>query len=191
MLSKRIKNSGWASEKRNQVNGFNNDETLLNKLMAKNKVGQANIICIANYGFRHFTLNSIMSLKRNSCEKFLVFCYDKHQARFLSDHGYKDNAFLIPRNWLDYDISEDATDATKKEYKQMCQSKIGIVYKLLKRGNTVLYNDPDIVWLSSHVKAHIEFSLSHSFAEIVFAQDQTKKSSTLMPVSSPPSRPSS
>jgi hypothetical protein len=159
-------------ENNKKVVDINKDETLLRELMTKNKVGQANIISIANNGFRHFTLNWIMSLKRNGYDKFLVFCFDKPLVRFLGDQGYKENAILIPRNWLDYDLSEEAINCGEKEFNQMTQSKVNVWYHLLMRNFTILFSDPDIVWLSPHILAHIEYNVGHSFAEITFSQDQ-------------------
>jgi hypothetical protein len=154
------------------ANSVNKDELLVLELMAKNKVDATNIISLGNYGYRYLVLNWIISLKRAGYDKFLVFCFDKSIVNFLTEQGYKDNAVLIPRNWLDYNISEEASEWTKKEYNYMAQSKVNVLYNLLTRKYSLLYSDPDTVWLSRHIIPHINFNLCHSFAEILFSQDQ-------------------
>ena len=130
----------------------------------------ATIVTISNFGFREFVLNWIASLKRNNFHKFVVFCYDESLLVFLARLGYREHAVLVPRAWLDYDLSPNFFTFAQSEYNHLVQSKTNIWYELAVRGQTFLFSDPDTAWLSPHIVEHVEWSLAHSYAEIIFSQ---------------------
>jgi hypothetical protein len=148
------------------------NERLLHELMNKNKIGEANIVSLANHGYRYMALNWIESLERTGYHRFVVLCFDRSLLEFMHERGFTDRAVLVPTNWLDFDITENATRWAKQEYSHMVQSKMSVLNHLLSRNYSILFSDPDTVWLSRHVKQHIDFTFTHSFAEILFSQDQ-------------------
>jgi hypothetical protein len=147
------------------------DEARISQIMNHNKIDNINIISISNYGFRNFTLNWIISLKRHGYSKFVVFSFDQKLIDLLSQKGYRKQVVLIPREWIDYPISSDMQSYMRGDYVNIVKSKINVVYNLLIRKHAVIHSDTDVVWLNGHVIDHIKLQYENSFAEALFSQD--------------------
>jgi hypothetical protein len=146
-------------------------ESELAEVMNRNKLDSVNMVTVSNYGFRNFTLNWIISLKRHGYSKFVVFSFDHQLIEFLAKKGYRKQVVLVPPEWLDYNISANMSGYMQGDYINLCKSKVNIVYGLLTRNYSVLYSDTDVVFLSPHVLTHILFQYANSFAELLYMQD--------------------
>jgi hypothetical protein len=148
-------------------------ESQIAELMNNNKINGVNIVTVADIAFKHFVLNWIISLNQNNYMRFVVFSFDTFLIKFLARHGFENHAVLVPREWLDYDVVSDdhTTRLDNTDYKQIVKSKTNIVYHLLARNHTVLFSDPDTVFLSEHVLNHVTYQHEHTFAEVLFSQE--------------------
>jgi hypothetical protein len=144
----------------------------IDRKMRANRIEDFTIITIANYGFREFVLNWIMSLSKCGYHKFVVFSFDQALVDHLAKKGYQNNAILVPRVWLDYNISSNYADWAQDTYVQIVKSKTNVWQNLLARNYSFLFSDPDVAWISSHILDHIKFQFEHSLAEVLFSQDQ-------------------
>jgi hypothetical protein len=143
----------------------------ISQIMSENSINNATIVTISNYGFRNFTLNWIESLKRNEYQKFVVFSFDLLLVDFLGSKGYGKQVMLVPREWLDFNITSQVSNFKEDYYMKIMKSKTHVVYNLLVRDFTFLYSDSDVIWLSEHVLDHIQFQYKHSFADLLYSQD--------------------
>jgi hypothetical protein len=143
--------------------------------MRFNQIDDFTIITLANFGFREFVLNWIMSLKKHGYHKFVVFSFDQALVNFLQLLGFQDNVILVPRVWLDYNISSNYADWAQETYVQIVKSKTNIWLNLLSRNYSFLFSDPDVAWISSHILDHIKFQFEHSLADVLFSQDQENR----------------
>jgi hypothetical protein len=157
-------------------------EPYIERLMSKNRypnkidnrkdgIGGVVIVTISNYGFREFVVNWIHSLKKNKFSKFVVFCYDETLLIYLKNKGYESHIALVPRSWVDHDLSTGFQKFGNVKYTQIVQSKTNVWYELLKRGHTYIFSDPDVVFLSEHVVKHVMFDFANSFAHVMFSRE--------------------
>lgn len=154
------------------------NEEILGELASKlndNVEKDTLIITISNYGFRYMTLNWIQSLNRNNYTRLVVFCFDQQLVDFLDQRGYTANTVLIPRDWLDYDISANFTNFKERNYVRLVQSKTNIWLRLVKNGYRILFSDSDTVWLSPHVIDHVKFCMNKLKSHMAFMVDQEGK----------------
>ena len=106
------------------------------------------IVALSNLAMKEMTMNWIASLQRNNFKRFVVLCFDFAMYRFLSEYGYENNAAMIPQDWTQADIPDQACN-------DMQQDKVRICLQLFQRGFTVLYNDVNLVFLSPDVVKHL------------------------------------
>jgi hypothetical protein len=139
--------------------------------MRENQIDNFTIITIANYGFREFVLNWIMSLNKHGYHKFVVFSFDQALVDYLHLLGFQDKVALVPSDWLDLKLSSDLASWEQENYKKIVKSKTNVWHSLLSRNYSFLFSDPDVVWLSTHILDHIKFQYEHSYAEVLFSQD--------------------
>jgi hypothetical protein len=140
--------------------------------MRANQIDDFTIITIANYGFREFLLNWIINLSKHGFHKFVVFSFDQGLVDYLAEKGYQNNVVIVPRAWLDYNISTDFANFAHETYVKIVKSKTNIWLNLLTRKYSFIFSDPDVAWLSRHILDHIKFQYEHSYAEVLFSQDQ-------------------
>ncbi len=132
------------------------------------KINNAVIVTTANYGYKDLVLNWIVSLLRTKHSKFVVFCLDSDLLVFLAERGYTKHLVLMPDEWLDMRVTTDAY-TTGAEFLGIVQTKAVIWHRLAKLGFSFLFSDSDVVFLSEHVLANVQFSVNNSFAQVMFA----------------------
>jgi hypothetical protein len=57
--------------------------------------------------------------------------------------------------------------------------KFHILKHLIDRNRSILYSEPDIVWMSPHAVDYIQFKMANSLASVAFAQDQFQRDVSL------------
>jgi len=129
------------------------------RVVKLNTLSRGNMVMVAlvNYASREMLMNWIASLEMNGYHRWVVLCVDFQLYSFLVEHGYADNAVVVPRQWVHKDIT-----ALESQYKQpgfvdLMQAKVLIIIELLKLDVHLFYLDVDIVFCSPHVVDHIVF----------------------------------
>lgn len=115
-----------------------------NKIL-NNKLGNFSIITVTNYGYKDFTLNWLINMKKLNLTKFLVFCYDTKVYGFLKSRGYIDNLLIVPDEWLDSKLASDFTDWNTSDYNEIVRAKSNVWYQMLSHNHHILFSDPDVV----------------------------------------------
>jgi hypothetical protein len=148
----------------------------LNRIWRDNQMEDgACILTISSYGNRDMTLNWFVSLKKNNCTKFIIFCFDLKLVDFLTARGYGNNSIRIPLEWANFNVSLDPQDFRKGQFDLMMKSRVEIWYQLLMMNKTFLSSDTDLVFLSKHVYDHIKYAYRFSLVEAIFSQDISKR----------------
>lgn len=132
------------------------------------------ILTVANYGYRHFTYNWALSLQNNKYSRFVIFSYDSKLIDYLSGKGFAKHLALVPREWLDHNVSLEFSSFSEKEYNLLVQSKVNVWVKLLELNYSIIFSDPDVVWLSPHIVEHIRLSLAMRDSDVAFSTDQVE-----------------
>ncbi len=153
------------------------DERFIFRVITKrNRINGAVIVALSNYAFRETTMNWIASLVIQGYSKFVVFCYDRDLAVYLSQRGFANNVAIVPKKWLgEYTVDfTEVADWWHKSYNldKIVKSRVYFWCELLKGGVTFLFNDLDLVYLSRHVLEHVQLVHENSRADILFQQDQ-------------------
>lgn len=141
------------------------------ELLKINQIGDVCIISISNFGYKKFTLNWIQSLLQNNYQKFLIFSFDIQLVDYLNKNGFANKTVLVPKNWIDFQITIESSNWASKEYNQIQQAKIQICYQLLKINQNILFSDPDVVFLNKNILTHIDFIYFNSPADLILTQD--------------------
>jgi hypothetical protein len=147
----------------------------INRLIKRNQIKKDTIITISNYGFVNFTLNWIIHLEKLNMNKFIVFCYDNEIFSLLKEKGYANRIAMVPREWLDFNISSTFSSWSSIEYNKIVQSKTNIWYHLAKLSHNFIFSDPYVVWLNKNILKHLDFLFKHSYAHALFSQDQKNR----------------
>ena len=116
-----------------------NSSVNINDLVIKNKIKDVTIITISNYGFINMTLNWILHLEELNFNKFIVFCFDTVLFDALKRNGYETRIAMVPRQWLDFDISVNPSSWETRDYNRITQSKTLIWHHLVKLGHHILF----------------------------------------------------
>ena len=130
------------------------------RLLALNKMkNDWVIIAIANNGMLELSMNFIASMKRNGFEKFLVFCLDYAMYTALVINGLRDNAVMVPTNWVgDMQVTNTSVNWGEGQYHKLLHARWLLLLELLTRNYPFIFSDVDVVFNSPFV---IEHTLYH------------------------------
>ena len=70
---------------------------------------------------------------------FIVFCFDTSLFDALKRKGYETRIAMVPRQWLDFDISVNPSSWETRDYNRITQSKTLIWHHLVKLGHHILF----------------------------------------------------
>lgn len=146
-------------------------ENELRKLFENNKIRNTNLISATNYGFRDLTINWIKSLHRNNITKFIIFCFDLKVFEYLKENHFDSNIFLIPDEWLKFELDSNSKNYGEKDYVLMMNLRLQIYFQLLLRNYNILFSDTDAIWCNNFVIEHLELIFNRTEAHALFAQD--------------------
>lgn len=152
-------------------------EQLMIEMAVKNVESTGSLIlAISNSGDYLLTLNFIKSLQLQGYSHFLIACLDVGLYVKLSSMSFVQHIALVPRNWLNEEISSKYVKWDSATYNSLTKSKSLIVQRLLHLNFTVMVNDVDTVWLSPHIIEYIAV-LAASPAELVIMDGKSEYNS--------------
>jgi hypothetical protein len=118
----------------------------LNEKIYQNKLKDFLIITITNFGYREFTHNWILNMKKLDLNKFLVFCYDKKVFDYFKTKGFEKNFVEVPNEWVhSVKLTDNFVSFGSKEYIKIVRAKSNVWYELLRKNHSILFSDPDVV----------------------------------------------
>jgi hypothetical protein len=169
-IDRRVRSPILGAERDNFIREAQSESYIFDTVITSNEVSGASIVTIANYGYKDMTLNWIASLLKTRRTKFVVFCYDEDLLIYLAERGYRGNVALVPTTWLQFNLTKDVyNERVKEEFDRLVQSRMVIWSRLASRGRSFLFCDADLVFLSEHVFANVQFNYKNSFADILFS----------------------
>jgi len=129
----------------------------VNRTLHRNAISAENITIVAlvNHGMTEMMMNWIASLKMTGHDKWVALCFDFKVYRFLVEHGFGDNAAMVPSGWLHKEIVSVESKWGQQSYIDLLQAKLFIIENILKLNVYLFYVDIDVVFCSPHVIEHI------------------------------------
>jgi hypothetical protein len=138
-------------------------------------LGPVTIVTIAHHQTKEFVLNWIKSLHRCNLTKFVVLSHDLQLVEFLKETNYGSQVALVPRKWYtnphNIRIRPNSTLWLEgDEFNLIDAFKFHIVKQLISRDRSIVFSEPDAVWMSEHALEHLQLKMAHSLASVAFAQ---------------------
>ena len=123
-------------------------------------------ITLTNDGYKEFTENCLVSLKKIGIESLKVYCIDQKSFDYLSPKFNN----IIKMNLKDEEIESNLVNFRRGNWSKIVLKKFNIIYEELQNNDYVLFTDGDIVYIRN---GFIEYCLENiGDADIIMQDDR-------------------
>mmetsp|Transcript_7024 Transcript_7024/g.8035 ORF Transcript_7024/g.8035 Transcript_7024/m.8035 type:complete len:372 (+) Transcript_7024:87-1202(+) len=138
---------------------------IINNVKKDNRV----VVCGANYGFRSWIQQWVVSLRRTGVTEIVIIALDRQVFDWAIEHIGKEH--VVHFDLIDDDaVAGEAHRWRSKHYAKVVSQRAHILTPIIEMGVDVLYADTDITWMKSpwdHIPSGCQYYVQQEKSEVI------------------------